>query len=139
MIFTSKTQKGKKMTKEENELIWRLRDLPTGKEIAELVAQEVVTKEEARKLLFSDTKKIELKEPQRLKELEDEIKFLRKVVDTLATTKAGGWTTVYHQYQKYQPLYPTGTIWNTYGSVLGAASKTIGTATGTLPVLSSIK
>ena len=63
-------------------LKWRLTDLPTGGEIADLVAQEVITKEEAREILFSTPSD---KDNSDTKALKAEINFLRELVEKLAS------------------------------------------------------
>lgn len=88
------------MTK--NNLKWRLKELPTGDEIAQLVAQEVITKEEARELLFSDSK-------ANTEELQARIKFLEELVEKL-TDKIGTPTTIYYpqRYERYPWWTSTG-------------------------------
>lgn len=84
-------------------LNWRLKDLPTADEIASLVEQEVITKEEAREMLFKD--KDELKVDEKVKSLKEQIEFLEGVVDRL-TKNRSSWTWT------YTPSYPT-IYWNT--------------------------
>lgn len=111
------------MTKKE--LKWRLKELPTGDEVAELVAQGVITKEEARKLLFNEDKE----DSDKLKARHEEIKFLRELVDKLAS-KHNGWTTIYHEYYRIKPHYP---VWySNYGPLMQTySSNAIGANTTT--------
>jgi hypothetical protein len=67
------------MTKKE-ELVWRLGKLPTVEEITTLIANKIITQDEAREILFN--KKIE--EERDIKSLETEIKFLRDLVEKLS-------------------------------------------------------
>ena len=103
------------MTKKKNQLKWRLRDLPDATEIADLVKTSVISKEEARELLFSEENKDE-----KIKALEEEIKFLRGLVDTLAS-KHNGWGTIVHEYRDYTPRYSK--YWyDSYGTVMSTLS-----------------
>lgn len=123
------------MTKKENELLWRLKELPTGREIAELVAQEVITTDEARKLLFTEKQKVEIRQPEKEKALEEEVSFLRKVIDELASSKSGGYVTVYNKWKEYQPIYP---IWYTsYTNIMSQAANYNGISTSNIGLLSS--
>lgn len=63
-------------------LKWRLKELPDGEEVALLVEQKVITKEEARELLFSDTKQAD--ESVVIKALKKQIEFLEGLVKELA-------------------------------------------------------
>lgn len=103
-------------------LNWRLKDLPDAVDVAELVDKKVITPEEARQLLFNEGKD----EGKKVKELEEEVRFLRDLCDKLAA-KSGGWTTVVHEYRNYKPLYPT--WYGAYGGVINAVGDTT-TSTG---------
>lgn len=83
------------MTKKD--LKWRLREAPTVEDITELLEQKIIDKEEARKLLFSENDK-------KLEELQEEIKFLRGLVDKLSSSK---WKVIREYYGGYEPIYPT--------------------------------
>ena len=63
-------------------LSWRLSKLPTAEEVRELVKDKIITQDEARDILFTndDTSTTE----KTYKDLEDEIKFLRALVDKLS-------------------------------------------------------
>lgn len=88
------------MTK-TTKLNWRLKELPDAVDVAELVDKKVITPEEARELLFNDSKD----DSTKIKELEEEIKFLRELCDKLAA-KSNGWTTIVKEYHDYRPHYP---------------------------------
>lgn len=109
-----------------NELKWRLSELPTGDEVASLVEQKVITTKEARQILFNEGKD----DSKKVKELSEEVKFLRELCDKLAA-KSNGWTTIIREYQQYKPIYPT---WYTgYSGVIntGATSGSLTTTSGT--------
>lgn len=90
------------MTKQQ--LLWRFKELPTAGEIADLVAQEVITKEEARNLLFNDKKGHDVAEEN--KALKEQIEFLQDTVDKLIDKLSGSHT--YHTFTNtYTPNYPT--------------------------------
>jgi uncharacterized membrane-anchored protein YjiN (DUF445 family) len=59
---------------------WRLPKLPTPEQIRELVGDKIITTEEARQMLFKE----ENEEDRDMKALEQEIKFLKELVEKLA-------------------------------------------------------
>ncbi len=65
-------------------LKWRLSKLPDAEEITTLVAAGILTKEEAREILISH----ENDEERDKKSLQDEIKFLRELVQKLSSDRA---------------------------------------------------
>jgi len=67
-----------KMTKE---LKWRLGKLPTSNEVLELLKEKLITKEEARDILFNE---VEVGEEKTTDELMSEIKFLKELVENLS-------------------------------------------------------
>ncbi len=72
------------MTKNEKTLNWRLSDLPTAGEVAELVDSEVITKEEAREILFTQASSSD----EKVKALEEQVAFLQGLVETLAKNRS---------------------------------------------------
>lgn len=98
----------------KKKLKWRLAELPSGGEVAELVAEGVITIDEARDMLFNEEEKIP---KNKLKEFEEEIKFLRELCDKLAAN-SNGWTTIIKEYRDYKPHYPT--WYSAYGGVMNA-------------------
>ena len=60
--------------------VWRLKEQPTAKSIQDLVSSGILTKEEARQMLFSS----QTEEDRDKKSLESEIKFLRELVEKLS-------------------------------------------------------
>ena len=74
----------KKMKKEEDTkktLKWRLSELPTAGEVAELVDSDVLTKEEAREILFTESSSSD----EKVKALEEQVEFLQDLVSRLAS------------------------------------------------------
>lgn len=101
------------MTKKQ--LKWRLSELPTGSEVAELVEQEIITKDEAREILFNEQGVDD--DADKVKALEEQVKFLQKVVDALSQRKH---TTI---------TYTTPYTW--YGGGIGTYYTASSTGTGT--------
>ncbi len=64
----------------KKKLIWRLREQPTPESLKGLVNTNILTKDEAREILFSS----ETEEDRDKKSLESEIKFLRNLVEKLS-------------------------------------------------------
>lgn len=92
------------MTTKER-LIWRLANRPTVNEINDLITSEVISKDEARGILFSS----ETEEDRDKKSLEAEIKFLRQLVENLSENRTKIVETirnVYVPYQKYEWYKP---------------------------------
>lgn len=63
---------------------WRLKALPETHEIAHLVKEGILTKEEAREILIS----LETDDDRDKKSLQDEIKFLRQLVESLSSSRS---------------------------------------------------
>lgn len=106
------------MTKQKK-IVWKLKELPTGDELASMVEQGILSKEEAREIAVSEEKV----DSNALKAKEEEIKFLRDLVDTLAR-RHNGWTTIYHEYERLTPKYP---VWyGHYQPLMQTYSKTFG-------------
>ena len=112
-----------------NTLKWRLGKLPTPMEVTSLVNDKLITKEEAREILFTEESKTERDE----KSLEEEIKFLRELVEKLSDNKQDRIIEViktvqvpYIQYPWYQPYqYWCGAIGNGGGSIISAGSVSV--------------
>lgn len=65
-------------------MTWRLANRPTSNEVSDLFTMGLITKEEARAILFTEK---EEKEVETEKSLEAEIKFLREIVEKLSEGK----------------------------------------------------
>ena len=132
-------------------LVWRLGKLPSPDEVRELVKDKIITQEEAREILF----KQENEEDRDKKSLEEEIKFLRTLVEKLSS---GGNIRIIEtirmvekpwiNYPWYQPYYywsggsGGGTMY--YTNSIGADKLTIGagssiTSSDTMASFSEIK
>lgn len=114
-------------------LNWRLKELPTADEIASLVEQEVITKDEAREMLFKD--KEEASSDKEIKSLREQIEFLERIVDSLSKNRGGivTYTPTYPTYWKWQPntvlCSSLGTLQSTSsGRVSGSATYSLNTA-----------
>jgi len=79
-------------------LKWRLSKLPTPSELTELVSNKIITPAEAKEILLSEEEKTE----RDVKSLEEEIKFLRELVEKLSDNKS---TTIVKQIEYIQPAY----------------------------------
>ncbi len=86
-------------------LKWRLGKLPTPDEVLKLVNDKLITKEEARDILFAEQNSDE----RDAESLQDEIKFLRELVHKLSNDKTKVVEVIreikvpYYQYLWYQP------------------------------------
>lgn len=69
-------------------LTWKLKEMPTGGELADLVETDVITKEEAREIMFGSAEN----DKEKIKALEEQIEFLRDLVTELSKNKT---TTIY--------------------------------------------
>lgn len=84
---------------------WRLKEQPTSESLRELVATGLLTKEEAREILFS----LEDDQARDKESLQEEIKFLRELVQKLSSDRAQIVKTIeyvqvpYKKYDWYQP------------------------------------
>jgi hypothetical protein len=65
-------------------IVWRLKEQPTSENLRELVKDKILTNDEAREILFSSQEETERDK----KSLEDEIKFLRELVEKLSQNKS---------------------------------------------------
>lgn len=82
------------MTKnKKDELIWRLKERPSAEGVSTLVAQGVISTDEARELLFSKKEEKDTSEENRA--LKEQIKFLQGLVETLTRQRS---TTTYVPY-----------------------------------------
>lgn len=106
------------MTKD---LVWRLKNLPEAGEIADLVSTGVITKEEAREILFKPEALKRDEESEQVKSLKEQVEFQQQTIDKLInklSSRYDGWTFV----NTYTPRYPT-QYWMTAGSTTLTSSK----------------
>ena len=83
-------------------LIWRLKEQPTSESLQELVSSQILTKDEAREILFSS----ETEEDRDKKSLESEIKFLRDLVEKLSQGNNGRIVEIIREVEKPYRVYP---------------------------------
>ncbi len=110
-------------------LTWRLGKLPTVAELNDLVVNKIITQDEAKQVLFKE----EDETKRDVQSLEEEIKFLRTLVEKLSS---GNQTRIvevikevqkpWYQYQWYQP-YQT---WCVNGNTAYGVSNATNTITG---------
>lgn len=112
------------MTKKE--LKWRLKNLPTINELETLVANSIITKEEARKLLFNEQEP--RKESDENMALKKQIEFLEGLVKELSKQQHISTIPVYlNRYvEMYRPFY--GSTWTSGGSVTGISTPSTNTS-----------
>ena len=107
------------MTKKK-ELVWRLATKPTAHEVTELLSNGIISKEEAKEILFNQKEN----DSRDIKSLESEIKFLRDLVEKLSKNNNQITTIIkeiqphYVQHGWYRPYE----VWcGTSGSVITQA------------------
>ncbi|MES2409551.1 MAG: hypothetical protein V4509_04625 [Patescibacteria group bacterium] len=105
-------------------LKWRLSKLPTPEEVRELVKDQILTKEEAREILFNPENEVDTEA------LEAEIKFLRQLVERLSTSKSQIIETIRYVERPYvnTPWYPRYQVWCSAGDNLYAGVNSINLA-----------
>lgn len=81
-------------------LKWRLGKLPTVEELLRLIENKLITQEEAKTMLFSSEKEVDVKS------LEDEIKFLRGLVEQLSKNNSSRIVEVIREVEKPWRQYP---------------------------------
>lgn len=65
-------------------IVWRLKEQPSSESLRELVKDNILTKEEAREILFSQQEETE----RDAESLKAEIKFLRELVEKLSSNRS---------------------------------------------------
>lgn len=90
-LHTAKLEK--MMTKnEKRNLTWKLKDMPSAGELANLVNSEVITRDEAREIMFGNADDDKAK----IEALEKMVEFLQGLVENLSKNK----TTTYIPYER---------------------------------------
>lgn len=117
------SKNGKTKTTPADELTstlkWRLVNKPTLRDIKELFETGIVSKEEARQLLFNEVKE---DTGEREKALKEQIEFLQEVIEKLSNRGINVWPSI-----TYTPAYPV-KYWYSAGSGMGIGTTT--TTTG---------
>lgn len=115
------------MTKnEKEELLWRFKQLPTAGEVAALVEQGVLSKEEARALLFNS--KDEKDKQEEHNALKEQIKFQQDVIDKLISQLSRTnnlWTFTQTYRPRYSTEYWMTTTGTNYGYSLGSSGSVV--------------
>lgn len=116
--------------KKKKDLKWRLDRLPTPDEVQGLLNSDIITKAEARGILFNQVDEVDKKD------LKEEIKFLRDLVEKLSNNKQTQIIETIREVQKpywkrdwYEPymFYCGGNTLVTGGDTNGAVQITSGT------------
>lgn len=81
-------------------LKWRLGKLPTVEELLKLIENKLITQDEAKTMLFSSEKEGDIKS------LEEEIKFLRGLVEQLSKNNSSRIVEVIREVEKPWRQYP---------------------------------
>jgi len=97
-------------------LNWRLQDLPTAGEVAELVNSEVITKEEAREILFSEKDKTQISNEQ-IQAYKEQIEFLQGLVTKLSAHSANRF--IGYNYTFTTPKVYWDKMWMTTANTVG--------------------
>jgi hypothetical protein len=114
-------------------LNWRLKELPDAVDVAELVDKKIITPDEGRQLLFNEGKQ---DDPRKVKQLEEQVEFLKGVVDAL-TNKTGGtiYCPAYYKttpwWHSIDPIYTTGNITTIAGNSFNLVATSDATGTYT--------
>ena len=108
-------------------LVWRLKEQPTSEMLRELVKDNILTKDEAREILFN----LEEQTDRDIESLKSEIKFLRELVEKLANSQKvvkiiREIESPYYSYPWWRP-YDT---WCTNSNQLWTYTSPTGSATG---------
>jgi len=124
----------------KKKLVWRLGNLPTIEELRDLVVHDILTKDEAREILFTN----EEVEDRDTKSLKEEIKFLRSLVEKLSNftnTKIFETIKIVEKPYYEKPWYEPYTTWgdSINAPFAGASGSTNCSSTYMIPAFSSIK
>lgn len=110
----------------KNSLVWRLPTKLTLDEIEKMIELKIISPEEAKELTFNSAD-----DNDKVKALEEQVKFLKELVDKLSTQPA---QVIWNYVNTYRPSYPTWTLTGLLGNVTysGLAVSAGATAGGTL-------
>lgn len=100
--------------------IWRLSTQPTVDEITTLLDKGVITKQEAKEILFRNEEEIKT---DQLKEIKEEIKFLRDIVLQLSKKSP---EIVYKHIYDHIERKPYYSYWNEWYTLCSSTAKKIG-------------
>ena len=88
-------------------IVWRLKEQPTADSLRELVKDGILTKDEAREILFSQ----ETSDGDDIKNLKEEIKFLKDLVERLSKNSR---TEIIKQIEYIEKPYKRYPWWDKY-------------------------
>lgn len=106
-------------------ITWRLGALPTPKELRGLVTDKLITKEEAREILFREETIPVEKDERDAKSYQSEITFLREIIQKLSSSNKQTvevFTLLHGGYRNYPWYQPYGYWANSAGITSGASS-----------------
>lgn len=113
------------MTKNKKNLSWNLPELPTGGELAELVDTGVISKEEAREIMFGAAES----DKEVIKTLQEQIEFLQDLVKELSKNRPTYIPTITREIHTTRPYYEK--YWGNTHKLLGSTGYTVSTGTTT--------
>jgi hypothetical protein len=117
------------MAKNDNDnLVWRLKEQPTTESLRQLVKDQILTKDEARQILFSKDNSND-----KMNALKEQVKFLEDLVKNLSTNHGTTWI---NNYPAYTPVYPV-RYWYSTGIGMGTYY-TANTGANTISLSSSL-
>lgn len=103
-------------------LIWRLGKLPTVQELLDLINAKLITQDEAKEILFNES---DIDERDK-KSLEDEIKFLRQLVEKLSNNSSR----IIENIRYIEKPYYSSPWWKYYDTWCGTLTVPNATITG---------
>jgi len=117
-------------------IIWRLKEQPTSEQLRELVKDGILTKDEARQVLFNSVEEnSEGHTSGRTKEsLEEEIKFLRQLVEKLSNNNT---YEIVKYVQQIEPVWRTRPWYASYGTWCDTSKNTVNLSTSTFSAINT--
>lgn len=109
--------------KMKKNLTWKLKELPTASELADLVDSEVITTEEAREIVFGNSEN----DKEVIKTLQDQIEFLQDLVKEMSRNRTTTYIpTITREITVTRPYWDK--YWMSTNKVLGDAGYTLTTS-----------
>lgn len=120
---------------DEKKLVWKLQEKPSGHVVAELVANGVIDKEEARSILFRE----EVKQSDEVVALKEMVNTLQEMVKDLLQRQPTQITKVIEVPTRYVPYWNKVMLGGgSYGGVISASSTSGSSGSATYTLTSSI-
>lgn len=101
--------------KNEKNLSWKLKDLPTASELKDLVDADIISAEEAREMAFGSAES----DKEVIKTLQEQIKFLQDMVKELSKNRTVYLPTITREIHVQKPYFEK--YWMNTNKVLGDA------------------